>query len=669
MKKSFLPKLLAFVLILPLMMFIGCSDDDDDDDSMMLAYLMSQQGKNNGEQQQGNTDFATLTIQDDEKGYVDGGGTLASKSDKNASNGKFWESFKAEKAFIQYAVNASVAGDYTLTVHYSFAGWCENMRDCKVYINGKEQTEPLLFDYTGGAWKEWKDVTYTLHLQEGDNSISLDADIGKQREYKISVAEGVKVDSSSGKKNGDTVTGTVVNMPNIDYIKITATQKGATLQAKDKADIQNYFKIKVSSDNEKMGGVEASLDATQINKVTLSATANAGFQFDCWTGDATSKENPFTFTMTQNTNVKAHFIPQGYTKSSSLLGYATVCDDSATAYTITGGAGGENIAIASLSDLVSNKDKLAGNDSYIVTISGAITTTDDKSLLYNIGSNKTIFGSSGGELKNIEMRVSGDNVIVRNMKFGSVIAISKKGADGTKVCTPEGKDAFSINGGQFVWVDHCEFSSSLVPKDNSGNPVTMQETMFVDAEKEGEDGFKKDWYDGLLDIKNGARYITISNCYFHDHWKACLCGSSEDKANGDDALRITFSGNYFKDIGSRQPLVRWGKAHILGSLYSSESELMKSSGGTWNATAVDVRVGSEVLVEGCVFNKQKGAVGLLQNTSATPGKWTTRYNTGATDASTTNYEPSYTYKKPTSPVSEAQVISNAGVGKITGVND
>lgn len=42
--------------------------------------------------------------------------------------------------------------------------------------------------------------------------------------------------------------------------------------------------------------------------VTVEATPNEGWIFDQWTGDLESEENPFTFTITQNTSLTANFV-------------------------------------------------------------------------------------------------------------------------------------------------------------------------------------------------------------------------------------------------------------------------------------------------------------------------------------------------------------------------
>lgn len=56
----------------------------------------------------------------------------------------------------------------------------------------------------------------------------------------------------------------------------------------------------------------------------------------------------------------------------------------------------------------------------------------------------------------------------------------------------------------------------------------------------------KDYYDGLLDISHAAEWVTISNTYFHDHWKADLIGHSDNNAAEDTGhFHVTEVGNYW----------------------------------------------------------------------------------------------------------------------------
>ncbi|KAK3686358.1 hypothetical protein LTR37_019901 [Vermiconidia calcicola] len=100
----------------------------------------------------------------------------------------------------------------------------------------------------------------------------------------------------------------------------------------------------------------------------------------------------------------------------------------------------------------------------------------------------------------------------------------------------------------------------------------------------------KDYYDGLIDITHASDYVTISNTYFHDHWKATLVGHSDDNGEEDTGhLRVTYANNYFSNINSRTPFIRFGTGHIFDSYYENMD------------TGVNTRMGAQVLVESSVF--------------------------------------------------------------------
>jgi pectate lyase len=80
-----------------------------------------------------------------------------------------------------------------------------------------------------------------------------------------------------------------------------------------------------------------------------------------------------------------------------------------------------------------------------------------------------------------------------------------------------------------------------------------------------------------------------SNTYFHDHYKASLVSHSDSNGAEDKGkLHITYANNHWKNINSRQPLLRFGTAHIINSYFE---------GGTVGDTAINTRMGT--------FKKQK----------------------------------------------------------------
>jgi pectate lyase len=218
----------------------------------------------------------------------------------------------------------------------------------------------------------------------------------------------------------------------------------------------------------------------------------------------------------------------------------------------TGGAGGPTVLVSTEAELVA---AVAGNDPKIVKITKHIVLTD----LVRPGSNKSILGTtkdSGVSNSGFYIRrVS--NVILRGLKIFKSVA-------------PD--DGVSIDESLNVWIDHCEFYSDL--------------------------DHDKDYYDGLLDAKHGADYITVSWNKFHTHYKTSLVGHSDSNESEDKGkLRITYHNNYFTNTESRLPSLRFGTGHIFNNVY----ENIATSG-------INSRMGAQVLVEGNVFDNVKRAL-------------------------------------------------------------
>ena len=534
----------------------------------------------------------TLVIQEEgSNGYSSTTGTLKAQYVGYTGTG-YTESLTSGKGIFYSVKSENAITNAQIGVRYAMWNGKTQIRGVLVYVNGVcvNPTAAIKTVYhnkgsaskvTEGRWA-YSDFLSNVPLNAGENTVYI---TGASSESQTSF---VIPSGDSG------------SLPNIDCLIVKGP--GITYGT----DKSMYYTFECKSENDAGGSVTSNpvvTSAKEGSKVTVTASAKSGYTFECWTDGST--ENPHEITISGATKIYAHFIPTGSAQQTGLVGFASVTSDAAAAaaYTITGGAGGETITINSLNDLTSetNKAKLSGNTPYIVkfTNSTRITTTDNLSLICNIGSNKTIYGAvEGAGLKNIEMRVSGNNVIIRNLIFGEVIAY-----DTLKEYAGQGNDALSLNGAQHVWVDHCELFSHLTPQDNLGNAITAS----VDA---------KDWYDGLLDLKNGAAWITISNCYFHDHWKAFLCGSGDAHDDGDSNMRLTIVGCFFKNINSRQPLFRWGKAHIYNNYFLSE----EGSTVYRDSNCIDVRTGSTILAEANYFSGVKNPIGIDLANGGTNGK-------------------------------------------------
>jgi pectate lyase len=211
----------------------------------------------------------------------------------------------------------------------------------------------------------------------------------------------------------------------------------------------------------------------------------------------------------------------------------------------TGGAAGETVTVTDLAGLEEAADR---DGPLTIIVSGTISG----SAKVRVSADKTIFGEAGSSLDGVGLHIRRvSNVIVRNLKIGQVLA--------------ENGDAIGIDASTNVWVDHCDLSGDL----SAG----------------------KDDLDGLLDISHGADWITVSNTYLHDHWKASLVGHSDSNADEDTGkLHITYASNHWANLNSRAPLVRFGTVHIVNNYWDG---LL--------GTGVNTRMGAQVLIQSSAF--------------------------------------------------------------------
>ena len=649
------------------------------------------------------TASATITVVDEEtfcieendtsSGFVSTTGTIKTYNTGSYTgySGQVIDSLGSEGNVI-YSVYSATAQDVKALVRYAFWGTTTELRGAYLVVNGSTDSEIIYCNWTskngtndnkkyikatsydaattyytlsGGGFSVASGVTSSnctdYYVQDGyhstwedSNEITVSLDAGENQIRIIPVPKGtslpdamypssVTLSDVSATKYYQKAEG---NLPNIDYFELKGSGLGGA------SNTLTFYGVTVSSDNTSFGTVSISPVQNFYKSgksVTVTASPLRGYSFNAWTGTMPSSVAACTFTVSEDMTLEAHFIPSSFT-APAIYGYGAVTDDSTTPYTISGGAGGTVKTISTLADLQAmvTDETLASDAPYIITFSGTIGIGSNTSVKYSVGSNKTIYGSttSQGHLKNIELSLEGSNIIVRNMVFSEVIADDEyKGI---------GNDALGLGSAEHVWIDHCEFYSHLTPQQYDGSSYSGT----CEA---------KDYYDGLLDIKNGSRYVTVSNCYFHDHWKACLCGSSDVTENGDTKMRITFYGNYFYNVGSRMPLFRYGKLHMYNNYF-------KQGPDATGASAVNMRLGSEGYFDYNYFEGLNRAIGNYFNDGGYAiGYWNVNSNKydSCSDciptSSTTSWKPAYTYSNLDSTVLNVKnnVPSSSGVGKLT----
>lgn len=171
----------------------------------------------------------------------------------------------------------------------------------------------------------------------------------------------------------------------------------------------------------------------------------------------------------------------------------------------TGGAGGTTTTVSSLAEFTAAAE---AEEPMVIYVSGMLSGNDDS---IRPTSDTSIIGlDSGSGLEGVGLYIKEvSNVIVQNMAISKVLA--------------ENGDAIGIQEATNVWIDHCDLSSDL--------------------------DHDKDYYDGLLDITHASDYVTVSNTFLHDHWKASLVGHSDSNGDEDTGhLTVTYANNYWVSI-------------------------------------------------------------------------------------------------------------------------
>ncbi|MCA9060161.1 MAG: right-handed parallel beta-helix repeat-containing protein [Planctomycetaceae bacterium] len=243
------------------------------------------------------------------------------------------------------------------------------------------------------------------------------------------------------------------------------------------------------------------------------------------------------------------------------VGWAAVADSQNGTGT-TGGSGGRMVTVTDAESLVA---AALQTDAQTILISGRIELT--KSV--RIGSNTTLRGlgpnaalAGGGlHLRRVQ------NVVIQNLTITG------------------GSDAVSIEESHHVWVDHCDLSRCR---------------------------------DGLLDIKRGSDFITVSWNRFHDRHKTCLLGHS-DKADirklDTGHLRVTYHHNFFDGTKTRHPRVRFADGvHVFNNYFRG------------NEYGVASLMDAGVIVESNVFEDVEHPTLIQYGDSPDPGRLTARNN-------------------------------------------
>ncbi|MCL6674374.1 pectate lyase family protein [Streptomyces panaciradicis] len=278
-----------------------------------------------------------------------------------------------------------------------------------------------------------------------------------------------------------------------------------------------------------------------------------------------------------------------------------------------GTTGGGSASATTVTTLSAFKSAVTGSTAKVVRVSGIISLSGQ----VDVGSNTTVLGvgsSSGFTGGGLRLK-NATNVIVRNLNISKAV----------------GTDAITVQKSTKVWIDHNSLSSD---RDHG-----------------------KDYYDGLVDITHASDYVTVSWNTFKDHYKGSLVGHSDNNASEDTGhLRVTYHHNWFDNVNSRIPSLRFGTGHFYDN-YVVGAE-----------TAVHSRMGAQMLVENNVFRSTQVAVTTSRD-SDEDGHANLRGNDlgGATTEISqvgTFTSPPYGYTAEPASSVVASVTGGAGAGKL-----
>ncbi|MFI5882448.1 polysaccharide lyase family 1 protein [Streptomyces sp. NPDC051554] len=279
-----------------------------------------------------------------------------------------------------------------------------------------------------------------------------------------------------------------------------------------------------------------------------------------------------------------------------------------------GTTGGGSASAVTVSTLDAFKSAVTGSSSKVVKVNGLISLSGQ----VDIGSNTTVLGIgsasgfTGGGLRLKKVT----NIVVRNLNISKPVAPA---------------DGITVQASTKVWIDHNAFSSDL--------------------------DHGKDYYDGLVDISHASDYVTVSWNTFKNHYKGSLVGHSDNNASEDTGhLRVTYHHNWFDQVNSRIPSLRFGTGHFYDN-YVVGAE-----------TAVHSRMGAQMFVQNNVFRDTEVAVTTNRDSDMDGYANLSGNDLGgaATEISQvgTFTSPPYSYTAEPASTVVASVTAGAGTGKL-----
>ncbi|HEX2873948.1 MAG TPA: hypothetical protein VHP33_21985 [Polyangiaceae bacterium] len=283
----------------------------------------------------------------------------------------------------------------------------------------------------------------------------------------------------------------------------------------------------------------------------------------------------------------------------------------------TGGGSQKPLVVTTAADLTT---QLKGNDAKVIYLKGNVTGS------FAVGSNKSLVGICGAQIKG-HIGISGSsNVIIRNLKL-----VGNNCSDSPQDCSG-GADAMTLGSGAHnVWIDHLDIS---------------------------------DGSDGNLDITQGSDFVTVSWTKFSystkrsdpdagasGHRFSNLIGSSDTEPLDVGHLNVTYHHCWWaQNVDQRMPRTRRGQIHVFNNLYTAAG----------NSYCTNAGQDAKLLVQNNVYAGVNSPLQVTANGNMKQEGNDFTNSTGNKAASGSGFTPPYQFKLDAT--STLRAALEAGVG-------
>lgn len=301
----------------------------------------------------------------------------------------------------------------------------------------------------------------------------------------------------------------------------------------------------------------------------------------------------------------------------------------------TGGQGGATVTVATGSELNQAICARASRDTpLIIEVNGTITAKNTKEKTGNCSTD-------------------GNKIWLKNIKNISIIGINNKAIFDEIGLAIEAASNIIIRNITVRNVKkqqprECKIRKQISPVSNGGDAISMMkkvQNVWVDHFTLEASGGECDGFDGLFDITNNVKYVTLSYSILRNSDRGGLVGTDNVEDNDND--NVTYHHNLYENLKSRLPLLRDAiSAHSYNNYYSGIG-----------STGINSRRCAKIRVENNLFEDSKNVIGSFHDRDKMGGwdvsgnvfenvTWTssdTKHPAGPNVQSTTYVNIPYTY--------------------------